>query len=61
MPSGDLIPCRCGEPPPEVESDPICRATLLECLACGRVVGGLDATEAAAMWNSAMQSRESST
>lgn len=61
MLSSNPTPCRCGAPPPEVESDPICRATFLECLACGRMVGGLNAAEAIDMWNSAMRPRESST
>ena len=51
-----LANCICGKEPPNAEADPmIVVATLLECLACGRVVGGLNEGEAGRMWNRAMR------
>jgi len=54
-----IVPCRCGADAPEPETDVGFKNTFIECDSCGRLVDGLDKTEAIVMWNTVMTPRES--
>lgn len=52
----DLVPCKCGTPNPICEHDPMTNATMIECLHCHRVVGGISSrADAAEIWNKGMR------
>lgn len=48
------VKCLCGSENLDNDSDCLTVATIIECLDCGRMVGGLDRDDAVKMWNLAM-------
>ena len=46
--------CNCGGGKPQIDIDYMTKTAFVECLACGRMVGGLKSDEAIKMWNAAM-------
>ena len=44
----------CCNSKPSIETDSLTKATFIECLSCGHMVGGLSRGDAIKMWNAAM-------
>jgi hypothetical protein len=49
-----MLICKCRSRRQDIETDQVSQATMIECLSCGRVVGGLSEADAVEMWSAAM-------